>query len=498
MAVAAGDAAEPRPETPVGSDPPTPYLFSGREERLKGLKENLTDIDTGSYAVPDPAPGVRWNGSDASLQRLDGDDAAPPPPDAPEEEEPLPECPGTPYGMFGRRVDLKGAAAEAFQKPRDHAGPDTWTPRRTSILDDDGEGEVVEMRLANRLETRAFHDGVDRFKTDAPAQRLTVGPALRRVDHPLKGPLKAALLACGGGRLEGTFAPRERPQPDERAIAAMASKASAPVTLHVYAVGHASNLPHLEPSAQALLGEAGLLHAGLEVLGDEWSFGPRAGRRTGVYAGRPRRAPGHTYRQSVYLGDCKRSEAEARAAVRALEPDWPGAGFDLLARNGAAFCGALADELGVGPLPPWVGRFARAAALLDADAAAAVASLHGADEAAASRLQAAARGFRARRPPRPEAARSPSLNGSGLSFTPRLPEAGEPDSPGIFGKDAPTISPNGPPPRRLTSKKGSMLFQKLAADSDSDSEPVSPSALPTPPSPQAWLPDPVPKAAAAA
>ncbi|KAK7249113.1 hypothetical protein SO694_000442106 [Aureococcus anophagefferens] len=163
MAVAAGDAAEPRPETPVGSDPPTPYLFSGREERLKGLKENLTDIDTGSYAVPDPAPGVRWNGSDA-------------------------------------------------------------------------------------------------------------------------GPLKAALLACGGGRLEGTFAPRERPQPDEQAIAAMASKASAP------------------------------------------------------------------------------------------------------------------------------------------------------------------------------------------------PER----------------------PRRATSKKGSMLFQKLAADSDSDSEPVSPSAMPTPPSPQAWLPDPVPKAAAAA
>ncbi|KAH8080353.1 Lys63-specific deubiquitinase [Aureococcus anophagefferens] len=469
MAVAAGDAAEPRPETPVGSDPPTPYLFSGREERLKGLKENLTDIDTGSYAVPDPAPGVRWNGSDASPQRLDGDGAAAPPPDAPEEEEPLPECPGTPYGMFGRRVDLKGAAAEAFQKPRDHAGPDTWTPRRTSILDDEGEGEVVEMRLANRLETRAFHDGVDRFKTDAPAQTLTVGPALRRVDHPLRGPLKAALLACGGGRLEGTFAPRERPQPDEQAIAAMASKASAPVTLHVYAVGHASNLAHLEPSAQALLGEAGLLHAGLEVLGDEWSFGPRAGRRTGVYAGRPRRAPGHTYRQSVYLGDCKRSEAEARAA---------------------------ADELGVGPLPPWVGRFARAAALLDADAAAAVASLHGADEAAASRSRPP-RGLRARLPPRPEAARSPSLNGSGLSFTPRLPEAGEPDSPDVFGKDAPKISPSGPP-RRVTSKKGSMLFQKLAADSDSDSEPVSPSAMPTPPSPQAWLPDPVPKAAAAA
>ena len=103
-------------------------------------------------------------------------------------------------------------------------------------------------------------------------------------------------MSCG--------ASRTRPEPDEDAIMDMIAAAAAPVTLHVYAVGHSLNIQHLNAVTQTLLGEGGVFHGAIEIYGSEWSFGSSRRKRTGVFRCQPRKCPMHTFRQSVYLGDC--------------------------------------------------------------------------------------------------------------------------------------------------------------------------------------------------
>ena len=53
--------------------------------------------------------------------------------------------------------------------------------------------------------------------------------------------------------------------------------------------------------------------------------------------------------------------ARVRSVIAVLQVQWPGAAYDLLARNCNHFCQAFAEMIGVGPAPAWVNRFAHQA-----------------------------------------------------------------------------------------------------------------------------------------
>jgi hypothetical protein len=49
---------------------------------------------------------------------------------------------------------------------------------------------------------------------------------------------------------------------------------------------------------------------------------------------------------------------QVKAILQRMRAEWLGSSYDLLTRNCCHFCEALAEELGVGPIPPWLNRFA--------------------------------------------------------------------------------------------------------------------------------------------
>merc|ERR1719409_2582017 len=85
---------------------------------------------------------------------------------------------------------------------------------------------------------------------------------------------------------------------------------------------------------------AGAFHAGLEVYGQEWSYGFRDWRGTGVYPCTPREAP-HCYRESVGLGITYKNGEELRQAVEEFAIRWKGEDYDVLGHNCCHFCEAL-------------------------------------------------------------------------------------------------------------------------------------------------------------
>ena len=111
-------AGEVSPPTPG-----TPYLFSGRVVKPSAdMDSSLRGGRSGSpaYEIPDPEPGVSAPPADDDGEgnrklRIEVPPAGESLRESLREEvkEPL-EVPGTPYGMFGARRDLKGATPEKF------------------------------------------------------------------------------------------------------------------------------------------------------------------------------------------------------------------------------------------------------------------------------------------------------------------------------------------------------------------------------------------------
>lgn len=124
-----------------------------------------------------------------------------------------------------------------------------------------------------------------------------------------------------------------------------------PVWLHIYDVsgGSVQWMNHLIRPVGS-----GAFHAGVEILGYEWSFGCAPIGRSGVYVCRPRCNGRHAYRESVSMGGTFHSEEEVKKLLRGLSKEWVGAGYNLLRRNCCHFSDALCRGLGVGPIPPWV------------------------------------------------------------------------------------------------------------------------------------------------
>jgi len=159
-------------------------------------------------------------------------------------------------------------------------------------------------------------------------------------------------------------------------IEQMKKQAQAPVTLHVYAVGHAEAVAKINAVAQDILGEGGVFHGAIEIYDKEWSFGGTDEDVPGVFCNEPGKCSMHTYRESVYLGDCKKKPEEIEKIIKKMLPDWNGQSYDLLHKNCCSFSDAFAVELGVGHIPEWVHHLAHLGAKLDDESKAAIEALH--------------------------------------------------------------------------------------------------------------------------
>jgi len=121
------------------------------------------------------------------------------------------------------------------------------------------------------------------------------------------------------------------------------------VNLHLYDLN--DTFGHMNNVAVDLLGFGGALHVGVEVLGNEWSYGMQ-----GVSVTTPKQNQYYTYRQSVHMGRTPLKRREVVSAILALSEEWLGADYDIFAKNCATFSCCLCELLGVGEIPAWVSR----------------------------------------------------------------------------------------------------------------------------------------------
>jgi len=110
----------------------------------------------------------------------------------------------------------------------------------------------------------------------------------------------------------------------------------------------------------------GVFHAGVEVGGLEWSFGfqPQESR-PGVCCCLPRQHRQHHFRQTLELARTTLSDLRIQNIISELIEEYPGVDYDLLRRNCCHFADDFCSRLGVGHIPGWVHRLARAGAALE-------------------------------------------------------------------------------------------------------------------------------------
>ena len=193
----------------------------------------------------------------------------------------------------------------------------------------------------------------------APKQTLSLGPAFDKS----WGQTVLEYMTCSGGA-------------SVEEIQDLIKDAKTPVTLHVYAVGHAKAIQEINYVVENFLHEGGVFHGAIEVFGQEFSFGGCRRNKCGIFACKPTKCPMHTYRESIYLGDCGKDLAEVQAILDHMKSSWMGPTYDLLRKNCCSFSDAFAQALGVGPIPKWVHHLADVGATLDDDVKAVVHGLH--------------------------------------------------------------------------------------------------------------------------
>lgn len=105
-----------------------------------------------------------------------------------------------------------------------------------------------------------------------------------------------------------------------------------------------------------LLRVGGAFHGGVEVFGREWSFGV-----DGVQKGSPRWHDFHVYRETIRMGKTNLDPEGVVRLISEMMDKWRGVTYDFFQRNCCSFCNELCQRLGVGPIPDWVERLAKAA-----------------------------------------------------------------------------------------------------------------------------------------
>eukprot|EP00445_Apocalathium_hangoei_P034260 CAMPEP_0203950902 /NCGR_PEP_ID=MMETSP0359-20131031/84912_1 /ASSEMBLY_ACC=CAM_ASM_000338 /TAXON_ID=268821 /ORGANISM="Scrippsiella Hangoei, Strain SHTV-5" /LENGTH=240 /DNA_ID=CAMNT_0050883287 /DNA_START=59 /DNA_END=781 /DNA_ORIENTATION=+ len=170
------------------------------------------------------------------------------------------------------------------------------------------------------------------------------------------------------------------PLPRGLTIGDVIRSAEAPVFLNVYELGRAPLVQRLNMLTKSALNVGGLFHAGIEVRGKEWSFGSATPTRSGIFCCRPCSCSSHTYRESIFLGDCGKRGTDVREIVQELRLIWTESNYDRLHKNCCHFSVALAGQLGVTSPPAWVHHFADAGANLDLNVKAALQAMHSVEE----------------------------------------------------------------------------------------------------------------------
>jgi hypothetical protein len=135
-----------------------------------------------------------------------------------------------------------------------------------------------------------------------------------------------------------------------------------PVYLNIYHLN--GNWERTNRFTGQFLGLGGAFHAGVEILGTEWSYGER-----GVSESEPRRHPENIYAQSIHMGDTYLSAKEISDVIEKLQDKWRGVDYDLFKNNCCSFSRTLCKKLVGKPIPGWVDRFAQIASTtgLEAD-----------------------------------------------------------------------------------------------------------------------------------
>jgi len=98
----------------------------------------------------------------------------------------------------------------------------------------------------------------------------------------------------------------------------------------------------------------GAFHSGVEVFGQEWSFGMSDDWRTGVHWCKPGKNSDHTFRETLAMGHTKVTRDEFVKMITELKREWTGPTYHLLTRNCHHFSDELCRQLGVARLPSWV------------------------------------------------------------------------------------------------------------------------------------------------
>lgn len=145
------------------------------------------------------------------------------------------------------------------------------------------------------------------------------------------------------------------------------------VTLHIYDVFSDDRVQAVNDVFRTV--GTGAFHAGVEVFGQEWSFGC-TGSGTGLVSCEPKGNIAHRYRESLVMGTTTLSLVELEKLLAQLGKEWPGDEYDLLLHNCCHFCDAFCGRLGVGPLPVWVTNLAGAGARLAVGVSAAASSVN--------------------------------------------------------------------------------------------------------------------------
>jgi len=155
-------------------------------------------------------------------------------------------------------------------------------------------------------------------------------------------------------------------------------KPHAEVILHIYHVGHSGAINGINEVVQGYLGQGGVFHGAVEVYDYEWSYGYTP-EGTGIFQCEPRGCEQHTYKESIYMGDCGKSWDEVKEILIEMidhvdtghavdeREDWQGTSYKLLRHNCCSFCDDLCQKLGVGNIPKWITELAHTGADLEDD-----------------------------------------------------------------------------------------------------------------------------------
>lgn len=109
----------------------------------------------------------------------------------------------------------------------------------------------------------------------------------------------------------------------------------------------------------------GIYHSGVEIYGVEYAFGGHEYDAPGVFATRPRSAPGTVaWREAVLVGRTSLSPTQVYELVQAMGQEYKGNRYHLLQMNCNSFSADLCRRLTGQEAPTWVNRLANLAVSL--------------------------------------------------------------------------------------------------------------------------------------